>query len=190
MVLAKTKRKVHHWTSEEEMIVRRDYKGTDKSAELIAAKLGVSFHAVKNKAQQLGINPVLGRWTRHEEEMLEDMAGKYSPNVIAQKMRRSPNAIVVRMKRLHLSRARDGWYTKKDACVILGVDDHWIQRRIDDGKLKATYHIPGCKPKQRCGYMWHITKDDLKDFIRRYPEELTGRNLDVVQFVEVLAGVR
>jgi len=46
----------HHWIDEELEFVRRDYKGTNKSAEEIALNLGVTKWAVKGQVQKLGGN--------------------------------------------------------------------------------------------------------------------------------------
>ena len=35
----------------------------------------------------------------------------------------------------------------------------------------------------------HIKRNALRRFIRTYPEELLGRNVDMVQLVEILAGI-
>ena len=37
--------------------------------------------------------------------------------------------------------------------------------------------------------MWHIAEKDLRAYIRRYPEELNGRNVDLIAIVEILAGI-
>jgi len=103
-------------------------------------------------------------------------------------MHRSLNSVVVRMKRLHLSRrVRDGWYTKREVCEILGMDHKWVQRRIDSGALKAEPHDPESPlPKKNGGSCWHITEKDLAKFIVHHPQELNGRNVDLIIVVDLL----
>ena len=79
---------------------------------------------------------------------------------------------------------RDGWYTLNETCEILGKDAAWIIKRIENGALKATRR--NLNPKT--GH-WHIERKDLRDFIRKYPEDLTGRNVGLVQIVEILTGI-
>jgi len=181
----------HKWTEEERQIVRRDYQGTNASAQQLTGKLGVSLNAVKGQAQKMGISfrPDMKRWTPKEEEELVELIARFAPHVIARRMKRTINSVVVKAKRLGLSRmARDGWFVKAEVCEILGVDHRWVQTRIDSGSLKASWHN-GCKPQQNGGACWHITEDDLRIFVRKYPEELHGRNLDIIQVVELLAGI-
>ena len=181
----------HKWTEEERQIVRRDYQGTKESARRIADRLGVSPFGVRGQIQTMGISfhPDMKRWTPKEEELLGELITKYAPHVVARKMKRNINSIIVKSKRLGYSRrVRDGWYTKQEACNILGVDHHWVQSRIDCGALKASWHN-GVKPQQSGGACWHILEEDLRDFIRRYPDELHGRNIDIVQIVDLLVGI-
>ena len=181
----------HKWTDEDRQIVRRDYKGTRQSAQQIANNLGVSFYGVLGQAYKMGISfhPDKKRWTLEEEERLAGLITKYPPYLVAKKMKRGIISIIVKTKRLGLSRrVRDGWYTKTEVCEILGVDHRWVQSRIDCGTLQASWHN-GTKPKQNGGACWHIEEEDLKSFIRKYPNELHGRNVDMIQIVEILAGL-
>jgi len=182
----------HKWTSEEQEIVRRDYQGTNASAEHIARHLGVTKHAVKGQVQKMGISfhPDRKGWTAEEEERLSELITKFPPYLVAKKMKRGLNSVVVKSKRMGLSRrARDGWFTKREVANILGVDHKWVQSRIDNKALKASYHN-GCKPQKNGGACWHIEQKGLYDFIRRYPDELVGRNVDMIQIVEILAGIQ
>jgi len=181
----------HIWTDEEDEIVRRDYRGNRHSAELIAVKLGVTTNAVKGQITKLGIALNTNRqcWDSKQDARLRELMGRYAAITIAKMMHRSVNSVVVRAKRLKIhARNRDGWYTKQEVCEILGVDHHWLQSRIDSGALYATYHN-GHRPSKFGMAMWHIEEKDLRAFIRRYPQELSGRNLDLIQIVDLLAGL-
>jgi hypothetical protein len=95
--------------------------------------------------------------------------------------------VVVKSKRLGYSRrVKDGWFTKKDVCEMLGVDHKWIQRRIDDGDLKANWNNPDIKPQQNGSAYWRIKECDLKEYITNHAFELTGRNVDLFTIVQVL----
>ena len=99
------------------------------------------------------------------------------------------NSITVKMRRLGISRrARGGWYTKSDISELIGCDHKWVQKRIDSGQLVASYHY-GSRPSFVGQSAWHIEADDLSRFIRRFPEDLQGRNVDMVGLVDLLAGV-
>jgi hypothetical protein len=127
-------------------------------------------------------------WSEEEDEQLHELLGKYAPRTVAEKMGRTLNSVVIRGKRLGISRrCRDGWYTKMECCEILGMDHRWVQRRIDEGTLKATWHF-GTKPCKQGLQEWHIEERDLIDFIKRFPHELNGRNVDLIQIVGLLSG--
>ena len=179
----------HKWTDEERGIVLRDYAGTNSSALRIAGKLRVTLLAVKGQVQRLGIamdkSP---RWTDKEVEILSELITQLSPISIAKRLHRSVNAVVVKSKRLGLSRrVRDGWFTKKDVCEILGVDHKKVQGYIDRGELKASWHT-GVKPPKNGMTMWHIETKDLKEFTLNNIGDFQGRNVDLVTIVWIVTG--
>ncbi len=179
----------HKWTEDEKEIVRRDYRGTNASAQMIAVMLGVSFNGVKGQVQKLGVakNTDRKRWSLEEEEQLRELITVYPTQKIARIMKRSINSVSVRAKRLGLSRRlRDGWFTKKEVCEILGVGHKWLQKRIDSGALKAKPHKQGSIPQKGGGAMWEIKAMDLREFIIKHPMELQGRNVDMVLVVDLL----
>lgn len=181
----------HKWTDEEREIVRRDYRGNRQSAEAIAVHLGVSYYGVKGQVQKMGISfQDRHFWTPEQDDMLRELIPRYSVHTISKRMHRSINSIVVRSKRLRLRRrVREGWYTKVEVCEILGVDHYWLQKRIDSRALRATWHTES-RPMQGGGACWHIMEEDLKHYIRAYPQELIGRNVDIIQIVEILVGLK
>ena len=181
--------KGHKWTEAERDIVRREYDGHNSTALRLANHLGVSFHGVKGQVSIMGIAMDKSRdWTDKETETLIEMITQYAPLNIARRLHRSVNSVVVKSKRLGLSRrVRDGWFTKKEVCEILGVDHRKIQKYIDNGELKASYHT-GRKPQQNGGAMWHIKTEDLKKFIKKNIGDFQGRNVDLVMIAWLLNG--
>ena len=184
--------KWHRWTEEEREVVRRDYAHTHASRRELGGRLGVTEFAIAGQVARLGLGKRSDRrqWTEEEEVQLGDMIGRLPPLQIARRMKRSVNSVVVKSKRLGLRRrTRNGWYTKKEVCEILGMDHKWVQRRIDNGSLKAASFHPGPTPQQNGSACWRIGEDDLRVYLRTYPEDLNGRNVDLMQVVEILVGV-
>jgi len=181
----------HKWTEEDREFIRVNYAHTRDSKRAIGKVLGVSEFAIAGQIVLMGICKRTDRrlWTAKEEERLEKLIPLYPTTRIAKMMHRSINAIAVKAKRLDFSlRDRDGWFTAKEVCEILGVDRKWLRWRIESGILKATHHYGHLTVKGN-GAMYHIEREDLKAFIRRYPTELNGRNVDMMQIVDILAGV-
>jgi len=181
----------HRWTDGERLIVRRDYSHSRQSAIEIAERLGVTEFAVKGQVSMMGLGNHDNRhpWTPKEDAKLKRLLRCWGPRTVAVKMHRSLNSVVLRSKRLNISRRqRDGWFTKREVCEILGVDHKWVQARIDSGALIAYSHY-GTEPSKYGMSAWHIEESALKDFIQRYPQELIGRNLDVIMVVDILVGV-
>jgi len=184
----------HYWTEEEKAIVRRDYQGTSKSAEQIANLLSyitgkrITFCAVKGQIALMGIAHRKKPWTLKEEDRLRGLIPLHPIYKIAKTMGRSKNSIRVKATRLGLStQFRDGWFTKAEVSQILGVDHKKVQKWIDTGALKASWHGE-TKPQMHGGSCWHITSQELRAFLQSHAVELTGRNVDLFMIVELLTG--
>lgn len=184
-------RRTHKFTDDELEIIRRDYKGTVASQRQIAQHLGLTRWQVHYALEGMCLNHRWNEkyWTEKEDNFLRNHVDHYSEKRFSQILRRSRNSIKVRLTRLGLSRRnRDGWYTMKEVCEILGVDHHKVSRWINLGLIGASYHH-GHKPQKNGSGYWHIRREDLAIFIRKYPQELLGRNVDMIQVVEVLVGL-
>lgn len=183
----------HQWTQEEKDYIRVNYQGNQQSAKSLAATIGVSDTAVKGQLSAMSVRRRAPhrRWTKQDEQQLETLAHTHPPHVIAKKMNRSTDAVIVRMKKRRLLRRnRDAWYTATDAAQVLGRDPKWVTSQIANGKLKASKHHQGSEKANGTGQSpWHIRPKDLKNFIRAYPQDLQGRNIDIVAVVDLLAGV-
>ncbi|MDD4985923.1 MAG: hypothetical protein PHQ43_09050 [Dehalococcoidales bacterium] len=185
--------KIHSWTTEEDEILRREYTFTLKSLDVLALKLGVTNNAVRQRLTRLGLLKLnIRKWTPEEEEYLRENYTQLSTRTLAVKLHMSRNAVVRKAHRLHVTqRVRDGWFTLSEVSKILGVDAGWVTRRIHNGHhLEMAPHSEDKVPKQGSYAAWHISEEALCDFIRRYPEELSGHNVDFVMLVDILAGIK
>ncbi len=178
----------HKWTEEERAIVRREYKGTNASAQAIADLLGVTLFAVKGQAAKMGIlQQKSPSWTQDEYRILKENIHRKSIGQIARMLGRSLNAVKVKSTRLKLRlRKRDGWYTKLEVMEICGVDHRNVQDWIDSGALPASWHF-GTKPSGPGLASWHIEYEDLRNFLLEHSGELLGRNVDLQQIVWIVS---
>ena len=193
MPVAKTKDKIlsirgkiHAWTNEEDTLLRENYKQTIASAQSIAISLNLTISQVQLRCGLLGLSKrtkrLTGRyWSPNEDMELEKMWNKLSLHRISAILHRSIQAVKLRGIRLGLSHRinRDGWYTKAEVSEILGINDRRVQSYIDDQQLKATIYS---------GRIGCIKEKDLRSFMRKYAIEFQGRNIDLYQWVEILAG--
>ena len=175
------------WTEDDMEEVRKGYRGTNTSALEVGRRIGRSKWAVKGIVQKLGLTRAKPHnWTEDEDEQLIELLGKHPPQQVAKRLHRSCNACILRSQRLGFSRrTRDGWYTEKDVCQMLGVDHHWVQPYIARGELKASWHY-GTKPGKPGLASYHITEQDLRDFITRKCYDLVGRNVDLPGIIYVM----
>lgn len=170
----------HHWTDDERAILRRDYDGTLATRQRLAVQFGVSESAVRGQVINMGLTTRIRRrrWTDSETQLLVEMIQTSAASSIARRMGRTVAAVQMRAQQLGLSRrrGRDDWYTQQEVCQILGVNDRWVQRRVGEGALVAS----------REGQVWRFSQGALRAFIVGHCGELTGRNVDLVQFVEIM----
>ena len=183
--------KYRWWTEEDRETMRRDFRPGRNNAEL-AARMGRSLTAVKSQATKMGLcrpSRQPNRWTPQEDDRLRDMVGRLNDERCALALGRGVNSVRIRAKRLGLSwQDHDGWYNATEVARILGVDRHWVLLRIKQGTLRAS-PFGNREPQQRGMACWRIGEQDLRGFLRRYPHELSGRNVDLVQIVQILAGL-
>ena len=185
-------RKLHRWTQRERDIIRNQYRGTRLSKVDLAEKIGVTEAAVAGQISRMGICKTTDRrpWTQEEDQTLIALVHKMTVTQVAKRMGRSVNSVTVRSKRLKCSRRiRDDWYTLSETADILGKDTKWVKRRITSGSLRARQHHRA-QAEIKGGNCWHINRRDLKQFLQTYPHELTGRNVNLVAVVDILAGLK
>jgi len=182
--------KYHIWTKEEEELLKREYRYSLQSIKDLASKLSVTESAVRNKLATLGILASCVFWTSTEIQFLEDNYSSLSAKQIAKKLGRSISSVESKAHRLKCSKKnRSGWFTEAEVGHILGVDSGWIRRRVKSGFILDMKPLNGLPSKGK-NLPWKITEEALRDFIRTYPEELTGHNVDFVMLVDILAGIK
>lgn len=178
------------WSEGEKEIVRQYYDSTPASRSLIADNILRKFNirrtpeAIRRQASCLGLtNSHYTKWSPDEIKLLEDMIGTYNTKQLAARLGRTQKSVIKKCQDLGLSMAiRNDWYTKSEVAHILGVGDKTVQKWINAGKLTACHH----NPQNPDHSVWHININALRKFICRYPTELTGRNVDILQLVTIL----
>jgi hypothetical protein len=180
----------HSWAEIENEYIRITYDGTGKSVDKMARLLQLGRQQVKSHIQFLGLanHTTHAHWDPKDDEIVRELVGKLSYNRIAKRLRpqRTATAVYIRITRLNLSRrSRDGWYTLTEVCGIFGIDHHKLHKYIDAGMLRAYYHHEH-QPAKGGSSVYHIDEDAVANFLKRFPEELNGRNVDLIQIVQIL----
>lgn len=187
----KNRLKKYVWTPEKDEALRKHYDGKVKGrAAQIARALGWPTWVIKSRAQKLGLCYPVDRkdWMDAEVKFLLDHAGDRSDKWIARKLNRSLTSVVLKCKRLKISRRVRRGYTMRELELCFGVDHHQIQRWIRQGKLIDQRRGTDRKPQQG-GDAHSITDEAVVDFICNHPMEFRLDKVDQFWFMDlILAG--
>ncbi len=182
-----TKAKNHIWTEDEEDLLRKRYRNNKESLDELCQIIGVGEGSLRSKLGRLGLLKQTIWWTDKEMRYLEKNYQAMSIVTMSSKLGRSLGSVTSKVHHMKVCKTvRDGWFTQNEVAKILGVDAGWIKRRIGHGYVldRELFHEEGKK------IVWRISEKSLRDFIRTYPEELIGHNVDFVMIVDILAGIK
>ncbi len=178
------KHAIYVWTPERDQVLRERYDGTVKyRARSIATQLGWPTWVIKKRAAVLGLTQPVERhdWTAEETEFLKRHVGRRTVNWISKQLHRSLTSVVLKAKRLKISRAfRDG-YTLRRLEACFGCDHKIIQGWIQDGKLRAQR-----RATERPLDAWYTTDADVLRFILRYPRVFRLDKVDQPWFMDLI----
>lgn len=184
----------YEWSSEEKEILKKYYNGTKASLpglqKMLYEKSGVlrNFDTIRKMAGNLKLTILKrAKWTESEIKLLETLAGTCNSEALVNEFKnklhsnRTPRAICGKASELGIRLLqRNDRYTLMEIAEMLGVWGKTVSMWIRTEKLVANKFTD--KPISH----WNITRENLRKFIIRYPTELTGRNVDMVQIVDIL----
>jgi len=161
--------------------------------EALAGRLGVPRWWLTKRLTRLGLTVPHKKeppWTAAEEALMANVP-LHSPDLCARIFRehgyrRSPTAIIVKAKRLGLSRrATRDTLSAREAARILGVDDKTVTLLCIDGSLKAGRRGSKRLPQQG-GDAWAIKPADLRAWVIEHVGDIDIRKVDKFAFVDLL----
>ena len=124
-------------------------------------------------------------WTAAEKEIIERLVGKVSALTIAKRLKRTEASVMLKIKRMGLSRRVRNGYTMRDLEECLGEGHKKIQRWIENGWLRD--RLQGTHRHNGNGRDIHRFREaDILDFIRRHPEELNLGKVDSIWFLDLV----
>lgn len=181
------------WTPERDQLLRERYDGKVKGrAAAIAAGFGWPRWVVAKRAAQLGLCYPADRreWTATEERFLWQHAGRRHVHWMTARLGRSESSVVLKLKRMKISRAWREGYTVRDLELCFGCDHHGIDRWIRKGWLHGRRR--GTRRNGRGGRgggpadAWYFTDEDLLHFIRAYPMVFRLDKVDQQWFLDLV----
>lgn len=177
-----SRRRKYVWEPWQDDLLRRTYTGKPGDSQRLAAQLRRPRHAVKHRAQRLGLSKGRRPWTVKEETFLRRWIGRRGLQRIAKQLGRSLTAVTLKAKRLALTQYGMGsaGYTATGLAHQLGYDAKVILRWIAEGKLRATRRETARLAVQG-GDVWRIEDAALRAFVLDYPECIDLRRLEPVK---------
>ncbi len=174
----------YFWTTEREPYLREHYDGKvyGRVSE-IGKRFGFPMWEVKRHATRLGLTHPMDRrdWAEEEEAFLWDHAGRRTPEWIAKKLERSLSSVILKFKRMRITRKYREGYTMRELELCFGMDHRLIDRWIKDGKLRAPRR-PHKGP--RAGY--DVRDSDVLQFIKDHPMEFRLDKVDQFWFMDLI----
>lgn len=178
-------------TPELEADLRARYDGHVRGRALeIARSWRWPRWAVLKWAQDIGITrpDERGRspeWTPEQLDVLERFAGRRSVDFLARATGRSRTAVIVKLKRLGISRRVESSLSANEVARLLGVDRKTVRGWIDRGWLRARRST-----ELRAGddMRWEVSDEALRAFVRTHPMAFGLGRVDQVWFLEVVMG--
>lgn len=175
---------MYDWTSERDALVRSRYDSRVRGrAAEIARSLGWPVWVVKKRARELCLLGPRARWqdwTSSEVAFLETHAGTRHVHWIAQKLKRSETSVILKLKRLHISRRIREGYNMRDLELCLGLDHRKIEALVASGKLDAE------REGRVHGQPWLFTHGAVRNFVRRYPNDFRLDRVDQLWFLDLV----
>jgi len=197
--VAPTERRRHRATAELDQKIREGWQRLDAGRKGAVAELAKRLHVPRwwltKRMTALGLtirHRKEPKWTAAEDALMQKVP-LHQPDKAARMFRehgfqRSPTAIVVRAKRLDLSRrATRPELSATRAAAILGVDGKFVTARILAGDLPAKKRDDQ-RLAQQGGSAWDIKPCDLRRWIVDNIDIVDLRKVDKVPFVFLIAG--
>lgn len=187
-------------TEDELGAIQKYYDGTPLKLNKIMRILNAGGNKyprwyVQRVASERGLSRTKSaNWTKQEEEYLMENYPSKGWVVIQNGLKRinggvhrTPCAILLKKKRLHINKRSDG-LTMRMMEDLFGIDHHRVERWMNLGYLNAKRKGTD-RTEAQGGDMWHFDIKTVRDFVISYPEEIDIRRVEPLNFIHLLAGL-
>jgi len=158
-----------------------------------AEKIGLPRWVVTHRARKLGLTMPHKKeppWTAAENELMKKVplhdVDRCSEIFRQHGFSRSSTAIMVRAKRLNISRRFNEGLSAIQAAHVIGFDPKNFGTYCVSGECKATKRADKRSPQQG-GSRWVVKPEDLRRFILDHLERIDLRKVDKFEFVHLIA---
>jgi hypothetical protein len=153
----------------------------------IARQLSWPDWAVKKAARQLGLSTPWSKdrrlWTAAEVKFLKLWEGRRSAMWIARRLGRGETSVILKFKRLRLSRRVREGYSIYELAECFGVNDHTARRWINRGWIRAVAQGTAREHDVR-----RISENQILRFVRQHPLEFRLDKVHQLWFLGLLLG--
>lgn len=178
------KAKKYVWTPERDQALRERYDSRTRGAiAVLAHAIGWPPWVIKKRATTLGLTHSVDRkdWTEPETAFLWEHGGTRTSHWIAKRLGRSETSVVLKFKRMKISRRVREGYTLHELMLCFGTDHHVIERWVREGKLVAKR-----RETARVHDPWVVYDGDLLTFIRDFPLTFRLDKVDQTWFMDLI----
>lgn len=171
-------------TPERSAYLLEHYKPSERGTSArCAAVLQVPRWRVSRWAAELGLTSGVYRsngraWTPDEDRFVEKHLHKRHVNWIAKRLKRSITAVVVRVKRIGLSRLPDG-FSQSDVALAFGVSRDTVDRWQRTGLLRTAF-VPVA------GQPFRFAESDILAFVQSHPSAFSLAKVDQLWFLSLV----
>jgi len=192
------KAKKYVWTPERDQVVRERYDGRKKgAAAALAAAIGWPAWVIKKRAATLGLTYSFDRknWTDQEMAFVWEHGGTRTTHWIAKQLGRTEASVVLKFKRMKISRRVKDGYTLLELQLCFGTDHHVIERWVREGKLVSATRgrpsndaAPSIRRREtaREHDPWAVRDSDLLRFITEHPLTFRLDKVDQIWFMDLI----
>lgn len=181
----------HVWKPQyEEYLKANYYGGLNRHFRVLnrmTRETGLPRWYIKKRAASLGrtMHQDKRPWTVEEEKTLERLLGKVSALTIAKRLGRTEASVVLKIKRIGVSRAVREGYTMRDLEVCLGEGHHKIQRWIAQGWLRDRWQGTH-RHNGNGGDIHRFREKDILAFITQHSQEIALSKIDAIWFLDLV----
>lgn len=174
------------YTLEQIEFIRCNYRGDHISLEYCAKMLGLKPRRISYLISLHGLGLKKQRSNKVWDDKLKDKLVKLAENHTQIEAASILNVALSQIQywsfclQIHWVKNRE-WYSLKDVCSIINRNHNIVRKFMQSGILRAEMHVNNTSRIA----IHRISRENLKDFLLRYPSEISPR-CDILQILDIV----